>query len=99
MAVTGRIDSLTSPVFEAQMLKWVDSEAAWFVLDLSSVSFMSSAALRVLLTMAKRTARSKKTIVLAAPSAEIQDILNIANFTAVFKIELTVDAAIATAMP
>lgn len=97
MAVTGKIDSDTSPLFEAHMLKWVETESSSFVLDLSSVSFMSSAALRVLLTMAKRTSRNKKTIVLAAPSPEIQDILDIANFSAVFKIEPTVDAAIAAA--
>ena len=94
MAVVGRIDSITSPVFEVEMLKWVEAQATCYVLDLSAVNFMSSAALRVLLTMAKRTSRNAKTIHLAAPSPEVQDILNIANFTAMFKIAATVDEAV-----
>jgi anti-anti-sigma factor len=93
MAVQGRIDSTTSPVLEAELLKWVGSAATRYVIDLSGVNFMSSAALRVLLSMAKRTSRSGKTIVLAGPTPEVQDILNIANFTAVFQIAPTVDEA------
>lgn len=99
MAVNGRIDSTTSAAFEAEMLKWVETPATRYVLDLSGVNFMSSAALRVLLTMAKRTSKSGKTIVLAGPTPEVQDIFNIANFTAVFRITPTVEEAIAGAPP
>lgn len=94
MAVTGRIDSTTSPAFEAAMLKWVEAPTIRYVLDLTEVNFMSSAALRVLLSMAKRTARNSKTIVLASPTPEVQDIFNIANFTAVFKIVQSLEEAV-----
>lgn len=93
MAVVGRVDSTTSPALEAELLKWVEGAATRYVLELSGVSFMSSAALRVLLSMAKRTARSGKKIILASPSAEVQEIFNIANFTAVFQIVPSVDEA------
>jgi len=93
MAVAGRLDSTTSAIFEAELLKWIESPAAHFVVDLSGVTFMSSAALRVLLTMAKRTARSGKKVALAVSSAEVQEVFKIANFTAIFKIEPTVDEA------
>ena len=93
MAVNGRLDSTTSTVFEAEVLKWIESPATHFVLDLSGVTFMSSAALRVLLTMVKRTARSAKKVALAVSSPEVQDVLKIANFTTLFKIEPTVDEA------
>ncbi len=93
MAVNGRLDSNTSAVFETEMLKWIESPATRFVVDLSGVTFMSSAALRVLLTMLKRTARSGKKVALAVSSPEVQDVLKIANFTAIFKIAPTVDEA------
>jgi anti-anti-sigma factor len=93
MAVNGRIDSTTAAAFEAEMLKWIETPAKQFVIDLSGVNFMSSAALRVLLTMAKRTARADKTIVLASPTPEVMDIFQIANFTSIFKIAATVDEA------
>ena len=54
--------------------------------------------LRVLLTMAKRTSRSGKTILLAGPTPEVVDIFQIANFTAIFKIAPTVDEAVAIVM-
>lgn len=95
MAVVGRIDSTTSPALETELLKWVESPATKYVLDLSGVNFMSSAALRVLLSMAKRTSRSGKKIILANPTAEVQDIFSIANFTSIFQITPTVDAAVA----
>jgi anti-anti-sigma factor len=94
MAVNGRLDSNTSAVFEIDMLKWIESPATHFVLDLSGVTFLSSAALRVLLTMAKRTARSGKKVALGVSSKEVQDVFKIANFTAIFKIEPTVDDAV-----
>ena len=95
MAVNGRLDSSTSPAFEAEMLKWIESMATHYVVDLSGVNFMSSAALRVLLSMAKRTSRNSKTILLACPTPEVQDIFHIANFTAIFRIVSTVDEALA----
>ena len=95
MAVRGRIDSTTSADFETKMLGWVEGPASRYVLDFSGVTFLSSAALRVLLTMAKRTSRSGKTILLAGLSPEVQEIFDIANFTAVFKILPTVDEAVA----
>lgn len=95
MAVVGRIDSTTSPAFEAEMLRWVEAQSTRYVLNLAGVNFMSSAALRVLLSMAKRASKSAKTILLAGPTPEVQEILDIANFTAVFKIVPTVDEAVA----
>ena len=98
MAVTGRLDSTTSAAFEAAMLKWIETPATRYVVDLSGVNFMSSAALRVLLTMAKRSTHSAKKIALAALSPEIQEVFRIANFTAIFKIVPTVDEAVAYAI-
>jgi anti-anti-sigma factor len=95
MVVVGRIDSTTSPTFEAEILKWVEAQATRYVLELSGVNFMSSAALRVLLSMAKRTSRNGKTVLLAGPTPEVQDIFQIANFTEIFKIVATVDEALA----
>ena len=77
------------------MVKWTGTEATHYVVDLSGVNFMSSAALRVLLTMAKRTSRSGKTVLLAGPTSEVRDIFKIANFTAIYKIFPTVDEGVA----
>lgn len=95
MAVTGRIDSTTSPAFEEAIQKWVEGEATRYVIELSGVDFMSSAALRVFLSMAKRTSRNGKTVVLAGPTPEVQEIFQIANFTEIFTIVATVDEALA----
>ena len=99
MAVKGRIDAVTSPTFDAEMTKWMTAPASTFILDLTGVNFMSSAALRVLLSMAKRASKGKKTLMLAGPTAEIREIFDISNFTSIFKIFGTVEEAVAAAPP
>jgi len=94
MAVNGRIDSTTSPALEAEMLRWIETPATRYVVDLSGVNFMSSSALRVLLTMSKRCSRCAKTIFLAGPTPEVRDCFHIANFNAIFQIVATVDEAV-----
>jgi anti-anti-sigma factor len=62
-----------------------------FVLDLSSVDYMSSRGLRVL-TLARREAETHKvTFTLARPNERMREILAISRYDKIFKIEDSLD--------
>ncbi len=53
--ITGRLDSTSSPAFEAQILPSVRPGANRIVFDFTGVDYVSSAGLRVVLLAAKQT--------------------------------------------
>lgn len=94
LMVHGRLDGTTSPKFETEVLGWLATGGKSFVLDMAGISFMSSAALRVLLTMAKRVARTGGKVVLSSPNAVVSEVFEISNFSAMFTICQTLDEGV-----
>jgi len=94
IAAKGKLDGSTSSKFEAEVIEWLGGGDKLFVLDLAGISFVSSAGLRVLLYMAKRAKRTGIQIVLSSPSAIVTEVLEISNFTALFTVCATLDAAV-----
>ena len=97
LLVHGRLDGTTSAKFETEVLDWLGAGGKAFVLDMAGISFMSSAALRVLLTMAKRVGRIGGSVVLSSPNAVVSEVFEISNFSAMFTICQTVDEGVAAA--
>lgn len=90
----GRIDSLTSPAFEAALLPLVDG-ARTVAIDCAKITYVSSAGLRVFLTAAK-TAKSKGgKLVLAALAQGVQEVFVVSGFSKIIDMYPTVDAAVA----
>ena len=59
VAPVGRIDSTTSPALDAHLLGLAKAGEQRVVIDFSGVDYISSAGLRVMLTLAKRTKEAK----------------------------------------
>lgn len=97
LLVHGRLDGTTSPKFETEVLGWLSTGGKSFVLDMAGISFMSSAALRVLLTMAKRVGRLGGKVVLSSPNAVVSEVFEISNFSAMFTICPTLDEGVTAA--
>src|SRR5260370_1456876 len=97
LMVHGRLDGTTSPKFETEGLAWLGAGGKAFVLDMAGISFMSSAALRVLLSMAKRVGRTGGKVVLSSPNAVVSEVFEISNFSAMFTICPTVEEGVAAA--
>ncbi|HEY7559829.1 MAG TPA: STAS domain-containing protein [Candidatus Binatia bacterium] len=100
--VEGRIDHVSAPVFESQLLPQVEGctgEKKKLLLDCSGLAYVSSAGLRVLMIAAKRCRRQNGKIVLAALQPTIQEIFRISRFDTVFEVFPSVREALAAISP
>lgn len=92
---TGRIDASNAGVCEKDLLDLMEASGPSVIIDLSGLSYISSAGLRVLL-MGAKTARAKagKAVICSAP-ATITEVLKMSGFDKI--IPLLVDRATAEA--
>lgn len=85
VALSGRVDTTTSPALEAELKGSFDSCEA-LVLDFSQVEYISSAGLRVLL-MAHKAMSKKGGMKLTNVSEDIMEILDVTGFSDILTIE------------
>ena len=90
--ISGSIDALTSDQVEAFVQEKLGNQKQ-LVLDLAGVDFVSSAGLRVLMTVLKQLRRQKGDLRLAAPQPNVLRMLNMAGFTSIAKLFDTVEDA------
>ena len=84
VAVSGRIDTTTAPVFESELKESYDSCDA-IALDFADVEYISSAGLRVLLSAQKIMSR-KGGMTLRNVGADIMEIFEVTGFSEILTI-------------
>ncbi|MCP4164600.1 MAG: STAS domain-containing protein [Chloroflexi bacterium] len=85
--MSGRIDGSTAPQFEEAMQATTNAGHYKIVLNLAEVSYMSSAALRVLISTSKECRKLKRGDVrLAEVNERIAQVLDLAGLNVLFKI-------------
>ncbi len=92
--VNGRMDAVTAPEFEKTVSLWIDKGENCFVIDLSSLEYISSAGLRSILVVAKKLKAINGQILLAAMEASVNEVFTISGFNSIIPIHDTVQAAI-----
>ncbi len=95
LQVQGKLDALNAPALDQRLAAAVDGGARALVVDLSALEYISSAGLRVFLSGAKRLQQSHGKMALAGPTAQVEQIFEIAGFAAILPIYKTVAAAAA----
>ena len=88
--IAGEIDSNTAPQAQERILPLVQPGAK-ILLDMSSVEYMSSAGLRMLLSMYRQITRQNGGLVLVGLAEEIKDTMSITGFLNFFTTRDTVD--------
>ena len=91
--ISGSIDSKTAPDLQQNILDIVP-DTNKIILDLTKVSFVSSAGLRVLLMVYRQLKAKDGKVVLVGLSDEIKDVMFMTGFITFFAIETTVEEAI-----
>ena len=82
----GRIDSQTAPQLESAFQEIMDANRFNLVFDLSEVSFVSSAGLRVMIAVQKACKRwNRGELALAKVPQRIYETLDLAGFVPLFK--------------
>lgn len=95
VAPMGRIDSTTSADLDTRLLALDAEGRRQVVVDFSGVEYISSAGLRILLTLAKRARDKAGRVALCSLDQSVRQVFDLAGFTALFSIVATRDDAIA----
>ena len=86
LTVTGRVDSATAPQFTQVIDSLISKGIYKFVIDMSGLEYMSSAGFRALLSAQRNCKRyNRGEVLLASVPARIQEALELAGFTELFK--------------
>jgi anti-sigma B factor antagonist len=89
----GELDANTSPVAQQQILPLATSGSR-ILLDMSGVSFMSSAGLRLLLSTYRQVASQGGTVALAGLSEDLKDTMSMTGFLSFFNLYETADSGV-----
>lgn len=87
VALSGQLDTLSATDFEKEIETILQSEAAAVVLNGEELTYVSSAGLRLLLTLQKGMKAKGGTLRLRNIRKEIMDIFNITGFSSILTIE------------
>ncbi len=87
VAPVGRIDSATSPAFESYVHRQLDAGERRVLVDFSGVAFITSAGLRVMLTLARRLREGQGRLALCGLNVAVHEVFELAGFLPLFDIE------------
>jgi anti-sigma B factor antagonist len=93
VSIEGEIDSKTAPDAQGQLLPYVE-EHTTMVMDLSKLTFMSSAGLRMMLLLYRHATAKNGKVALVGLSEQIKDTMDATGFLSFFELSDSVDAAI-----
>jgi len=94
-APIGRIDASNAAAAEREILSLLEANGFNLVIDLSSLEYMSSAGLRVLLVAAKTAKKNGGQTIMAAPRPAIAEVFRMSGFDKIMKITATCEAGLA----
>ncbi|MDZ8225094.1 STAS domain-containing protein [Nostoc sp. ChiVER01] len=93
--IVGDIDTNTAPLAQERILPLAQPEAR-MILEMTNVPYMSSAGLRMLLSLYRQLSAKGGQIILVGLSEEIQDTMSMTGFLDFFQTRNTLDEALET---
>lgn len=94
VAPVGRIDGRTSASLEQHLLELDGAGERRIVIDLAGVDYISSAGLRVVLSLAKRMRENKGGLALCALGESVRRVFELAGLLPLFNVTVSRDEAI-----
>lgn len=94
----GRIDHTNANILAAELKDLLDNcnaDGDKLLFDFSDLEYISSAGLRVLMVVSKKTRPEGGEVVMAAPNDLVREIIEISHFEKVFPLYATVDEGLA----
>lgn len=90
----GRLDNTTSPDLEQDLLARINAGERLLVLDFSKLTFISSAGLRVILSLTKQVKIAGGRLTVCAPNKQVKEILDVTGCTTLLDVFPTYEAAV-----
>jgi anti-anti-sigma factor len=94
LTVKGRVDAFTAGDLESAINAIIDKGNRCVILDFSGLAYISSGGLRILLATAKKLQNDGDLFMLCGLSIEVQKVMNLAGFTAIFSIYASASEAL-----
>lgn len=91
--IEGRLDAATAAAAEKQLADLVTAGARSVALDGSALAYISSAGLRVLLSLTKKIKGAGGRIALGGLQPQVKEILEIAGFSSIMPVYATAEEA------
>lgn len=85
VALSGRLDTITAPEFQAQVLPLVEG-ASSCIIGCSGLSYLSSAGLRTFLLVHKRLMSSGARLALDGVAPAVREVLDLTGFSGIFDV-------------
>ena len=86
VSVKGRMDAVTAPEFEKNVIDLISKGEKAFVVNLGELDYMSSAGLRSILALAKKLKEREGKIIFAGLRGPVEEVFKISGFSSMFKI-------------
>ncbi|HOF04916.1 MAG TPA: STAS domain-containing protein [Syntrophales bacterium] len=86
VSVKGRIDAVTAPDFEKNLMDFIGAGEKIFLLDMKQLEYISSAGLRSILAIAKVLKTKEGKLVFAGLQGPVKDVFKISGFGSIFNI-------------
>jgi anti-anti-sigma factor len=94
ITINGRLDAATAPVADKAIKKILKGDCLRMLFDFSTLDYLSSGGLRVILGAAKELKRKQGQIVLCCLSEYVNEIFEVSGFNAMIPITDTVKSGI-----
>lgn len=94
LVLSGRMDAVTAPQFEAAIKQNIEAGGNSFVVDFHGLDYISSAGLRALLATAKLLKNKGGQIRLAAVAGTVKEVFQISGFASIFQMHDTTEDAV-----
>ena len=92
---TGRMDAATAPLFEQECMRWVEQGDTNLIVDFSGLEYISSAGLRIILSVGKKLKSQGGSLAFGGMSAMVKEVFDISGFASIFPVHISLEAALA----
>lgn len=94
LALTGRMDATTANIFEEACRALLNAGAKKIVVDLGGIEYISSAGLRVILTMVKASKGMAATLAFCSMQTMVAEVFRISGFSSMLPVYAARDEAV-----
>lgn len=94
IGIVGRLDTTNYTILEKRLMDLIESQQARILVDCSSMDYISSSGLRILLMALKKVNSVKGKFALCGLQENIHEIFEISGFTSIFEIHPTREEAL-----
>lgn len=96
ISITGSMDATTTPDFDAECKKQIDSGATGIIVDMSGIQYISSAGLRGILMLAKLAKPKNIKLGFCGMQQMVSDMFKLSGFLNILKVFADVDTAVSS---